>query len=116
TDLSDANEELRLVQAAKLQMARGRQQLLASMVILGINRIVITDGHIQAKVIFDMRASDTSARQAVASMTDRQKSALSTHSSISVGGWMSPVSGGTEIDASTEHMATVQSAVEDQSE
>ena len=44
TDISDPNAELRLVTAARLQMAKSRQQLLASMVMLGINRIVVTDG------------------------------------------------------------------------
>ena len=52
------NAELRLVTAARLQMAKSRQQLLSSMVMLGINRIVVTDGSINAKVVFDMRASD----------------------------------------------------------
>jgi hypothetical protein len=58
TDLSDEAEERRLVQAACLQIARSRQQLLASMVMLGINRIVVTDSLIHAKVVFAMRAPD----------------------------------------------------------
>src|SRR5262249_56904277 len=93
TDLSDEAEEHRLVMAARLQMARGRQQLLASMVMLGINPIVVTDGLIPAKVIFDMRASDTAARQARASMADRQSSSLTNKIHAEYGGWMSPVSG-----------------------
>lgn len=67
TDISDEAEEARLVQAARLQMARGRQQLLASMVMMGINRIVVTDGLINAKVIFDIQAKDTTTRKATAS-------------------------------------------------
>ena len=58
TDITDADAELRLVTAARLHMAKSRQQLLASMVMLGINRIVVTDGTINAKVVFDMRAED----------------------------------------------------------
>jgi hypothetical protein len=72
TDLSDANAELRLVTAARLQMAKARQQLLSSVVMLGINRIVITDGSINAKVVFDMRASDKAKRNYAASMHDRE--------------------------------------------
>ena len=72
TDLSDANAELRLVTAARLQMAKSRQQLLSSMVMLGINRIVVTDGSINAKVVFDMRASDKAKRDYTASMHDRE--------------------------------------------
>jgi hypothetical protein len=70
TDLSDDNSELRLVTAARLQMTKQRQQLLSSMVMLGINRIVVTDGSINAKVVFDLRASDTARRSSTASMQD----------------------------------------------
>ena len=115
SDLSDPAEEARLVQAARLQMARGRQQLLASMVMLGINRIVVTDGLINAKVIFDMRASDTAARQATASMADRQSSSLTNRVHADTG-WMSPVQASMDNEYKQDHVATVQSAVEDQSE
>lgn len=40
------------------------------MVMLGINRIVVIDGTINAKVVFDMRAEDKPKRQYKASMTD----------------------------------------------
>lgn len=116
TDISDPAEEARLVQAARLQMARGRQQLLASMVMLGINRIVVTDGLIHAKVIFDMRASDTAARQARASMADQKKDASKLTVSAGYGGWFSPVKVSSTAETSSEHVATVQSAVEDTSE
>lgn len=116
TDLSDPAEEARLVQAARLEIARGRQQLLASMVMLGINRIVVTDGLIHAKVIFDMRASDTAARHARASMVDQQKSSVKTDTKIKYGGWFSPWHGSVGIHTSNEHTATVQSSVDDTSE
>ncbi|MGH8575291.1 MAG: hypothetical protein ACREX8_22375, partial [Gammaproteobacteria bacterium] len=45
-DLSDETAELALVTAARTQLARQRQQLLASLVLMGINRIVVTDGRI----------------------------------------------------------------------
>lgn len=116
TDISDPAEEARLVTAARLQIARGRQQLLASMVMLGINRIVVTDGLIHAKVIFDMRASDTAGRQATASMADRRKEAQKFKTSASYSSWLSPVDVSTSYEQSSEHVATVQSAVEDTSE
>jgi hypothetical protein len=97
-------------------MARGRQQLLASMVMLGINRIVVTDGLINAKVIFDMRASDTASRQATASMSDRQSTSLTNKIHVDAGGWMSPVNSSMDNEFKQEHVATVQSAVEDQSD
>jgi hypothetical protein len=116
TDISDPAEEARLVQAARLQMARGRQQLLASMVMLGINRIVVTDGLIHAKVIFDMRASDVARRVATASMSDAQKDTSATRAEASFGGWMSPINASASTENTSEHVTTVQSAVEDTSE
>lgn len=116
TDLSNPEEEARLVHAARLEMARGRQQLLASMVMLGINRIVVTDGHIEAKVLFDMRASDLARREARASMYDRQKETSAARLSASYGGWFSPFNASLSAETTSEHIATVQSAVDDTSE
>lgn len=116
TDISDPNEELRLVNAARLQMARGRQQLLASMVMMGINRIVVTDGLIHAKVIFDMRAQDSAQRKATASMMDRKKDTFAHRTEISHSGWLSPIDASHTVENTSEHVATVQSAVEDTSE
>jgi hypothetical protein len=48
--------EARLVLAAQLQIARVCQQLLSSIGHAGINRIVVTCGHIAAEGIFDMWA------------------------------------------------------------
>jgi hypothetical protein len=116
TDLSDAAQEQQLVLAARLQIARGRQQLLASMVILGINRIVVTDGLIHAKVVFDMRASDTAKRTAHASMYDTVENKAATEMEASYSSWLSPFSGSMKASASTDHVATVESSVDDTSE
>ncbi|MCB0208149.1 MAG: hypothetical protein KDJ52_02390 [Anaerolineae bacterium] len=116
TDLSDENEELRLVLAARLAIARSRQQLLASMVMLGINRIVVTDGHINAKVVFDMRARDVAARHARASMYDREAQRTKAGMRASYSSWFSPVSASAYAETQTEHVATVSSAVDDTSE
>ena len=72
TEIDDDEQELRLVNAARLTMAKSRQQLLASMVMLGINRIVVTDGSIVAKVKFDMRATDEAKRGYRAAAYDKQ--------------------------------------------
>jgi hypothetical protein len=48
-----AAEEV-LVPAARRRMALDRQQLLATMVLMGINRLIVTDGTIQASVIFEL--------------------------------------------------------------
>lgn len=56
--LDDELAEALLVPAARTQIASARQQLLATMVMLGINRIVVTDGELTAKVMYDFQARD----------------------------------------------------------
>ena len=70
-DMDSEDWEQRLVQGSKLQLARMRQQQLSTMVMLGINRIVVTDGKINAKVVFDEKAEDT-ARRTDATSYDRE--------------------------------------------
>jgi hypothetical protein len=113
-DLDDDDAEAALLQETKLQMARERQQLMATMVLLGINRIVVTNGQINAKVVFDMRADDKAARAAKASLHDeRQESEIHAEHNLSVMPWGISAN----VDASSQsHMATVESAIEDTSE
>jgi hypothetical protein len=115
-DLSEEVNEKALVLAARLEMARSRQQLLASMVMLGINRIVITDGLINAKVVFSMRASDVAKREATASMYDRRNEYTKSSTSAEYGGWMSPVDVSYTNESGSNHVATVSSSVDDTSE
>ncbi len=58
-DLSDENVERALVIGARMQLAKQRQQLMASIVLMGINRIVVTDGRLSAKVMYDFQARDS---------------------------------------------------------
>jgi hypothetical protein len=53
----DAVEEV-LVPAARKRMAMDRQQLLATMVLMGINRVVVTNGTIKSKVVFKLDTRD----------------------------------------------------------
>jgi hypothetical protein len=116
SDISDPQAELKIVTAARLQMAKSRQQMLASMVMLGINRIVITDGSINAKVIFDMRAEDKVKRKYAAQMSDTESQRAATSMDASYGGWMSPVDVSAHAEAETNHVATVGSALDETSE
>jgi hypothetical protein len=116
TSIDDPQAELKIVTAARLQMAKSRQQMLASMVMLGINRIVITDGSINAKVIFDMRAEDKVKRKFDAQMSDTESQRAATSMNASYGGWMSPVDVDVHGEAETNHVATVGSALDETSE
>lgn len=69
-DLEDDEVENKLVQASRTQLATSRQQLLATMVLMGINRIVVTDGKIQAKILYDFQARDNMRRQRSAAAFD----------------------------------------------
>src|SRR5215813_13963985 len=69
-DLSDEENENALVQSARTQLATSRQQLLATMVLMGINRIVVTDGKIQAKILYDFQARDNARTQRPAAAMD----------------------------------------------
>ena len=115
--LSDANAELRLVTAARLQMAKSRQQLLSSMVMLGINRIVVTDGidQRQGGVRHARRATRPSATTRPRCTTAR-RSATRRPSRPSYGSWFSPVEHAASFEGEQEHVATVGSAVDETSE
>jgi hypothetical protein len=72
-DLSDEHVEMALVLAAQTQLARQRQQLMASLVLMGINRIVVTDGRISAKVMYDFQSRDVLSKKRTAQAYDYAK-------------------------------------------
>ncbi len=109
-DFTNPEGERKFLAAAKMEMARQRQKMMALMVMLGINRIVVTNGLINAKVVFDMRASDTAKRRAAAGMTD--ESASSSGGAAAV--WQPWGAAGGYHHQS--HMATVRSSVDDESD
>ncbi len=59
SSLDEETIEAKMVPAARDQVALGRQKLLATMVLMGINRIIVTDGRINAKLKFNFTASDS---------------------------------------------------------
>ena len=114
TDLTEEETEAAFVNAARIVMAKSRQQLLASMVMLGINRIVVTDGSITAKVKFDMRATDEAKRDYRAAAYDRQSSRNRNVSAF--GGSFLGFGGGSVNVNEQSHVATVSTSVDETSE
>jgi hypothetical protein len=113
-DISDSDGEQQLVAKVKLRLAEDRQKLLSTMVLMGINRIVVTNGHINAKVVFDMRASDVAKRRAKAEMHDRVHD---TSAAFAMGGIaLGPIAAMAGGFTSHDHVAEVSSAVDDSSE
>jgi hypothetical protein len=66
SSLDDDTIEQKLVPAARDDLARGRQQLLATIILMGINRIVVTDGKINAKLKFQFSAREQQQQTASA--------------------------------------------------
>jgi hypothetical protein len=114
TDISDEAGERKLMMAARMQMAQSRQRLLATMVLMGINRIVVTNGKINAKVLFDVEASDELKRHQKAAMHDKEN--FETEANMEVGGFASFFGIGGSAHTGYEHATTVESALQDDSE
>jgi len=60
-DIDDAAVDEVIVPATKRNLAEQRQQTLSTMVLMGINRVVVDDGEILAKLIFHIDATETTA-------------------------------------------------------
>jgi len=82
--LDDKEGEAKIILGAQLKMARQRQQHLATMMLMGINRIIVTEGEIKASVTFDTKSTDKVNRQSSASTADSHTDVASTSSG---GGW-----------------------------
>ena len=60
-DISNDDVDNVIVPQTKRSLAEQRQQTLATMVLMGINRVVIDDGEILAKLMFHIDASETTS-------------------------------------------------------
>ncbi len=92
-DVSDENAEEVLVPAARRKLAQNRHQMLSTMVLMGINRIVVTSGHINAKMGFRINTQDL-GRAHTASEFDEQNTVHLGYG----GGLMGAIFGGPEGD------------------
>jgi hypothetical protein len=81
----DTAEEV-LVPAARRKLAQNRHSMLATMVLMGINRIVVTSGNIRAKMGFRIDSQDT-GRVATAQQFD-YKNEMSASYGGGVVGWL----------------------------
>ncbi|HZN48356.1 MAG TPA: hypothetical protein VFB71_12080, partial [Ramlibacter sp.] len=62
TGLDQDSAEEQLVPAARQRIAMDRQQMLATMVMMGVNRLVVTNGTIEASCMFRLDTRDTRIR------------------------------------------------------
>jgi hypothetical protein len=75
-----------VVPAQRMVMAMDRQKLLATMVLMGINRVVVIDGKIQASVVFDLNARDI-VRRNQERATSFDQNYRQTHNKTRKNGW-----------------------------
>ncbi|HJY75619.1 MAG TPA: hypothetical protein VKE95_03255 [Burkholderiales bacterium] len=67
--LDQDNLEQQLVPAARQRIAMDRQQMLATMVMMGVNRLVVTNGSIEASCLFKLDTRDTRIRDRTGTRT-----------------------------------------------
>ena len=108
-DLSSEESEAELASRAQLELAKLRQKQISTMVLLGINRIVVTDGLINAKVVVDVKANDRQTKSKSASSFDDLVENKQTHDG---GGWFSS----SFEDSQSTHQTIVKSASDETSE
>jgi len=84
--LDDEAIEKTLVPAARRRLALSRHSMLSTMVLMGINRIVVTSGRIYAKMGFHIDARDTGAAQSASQYDYRKDSAAFAHGFFGFGG------------------------------
>ena len=87
-DLSDA--EAVVVPAARRHMAQSRQQMLSSMVLMGINRVIVTRGRIRAQMGFRIDTKDYATASA------SEKFDFKNETQAKYGWFLSPVSATTK--------------------
>ncbi len=91
-DLSDETAEEKLVPAARRYMAKSRHQMLSTMILMGINRIVITSGRINAKMGFRIDSRDHGSAQSASQFDFKNET------TASAGGGLSSIFGGPSFE------------------
>ncbi len=89
TGLDEDTVEQQLVPAARRRMAMDRQQLLATLVLMGINRLIVTDGSISASVLFEVKTRDRVGRKFQQASTFDYAQQTSRSSGGGFWGWLS---------------------------
>lgn len=84
----EATEQV-LMPAARKQMAIDRQRMLLMMVMMGINRLVVTDGSIKAAVIFQLDTTDSVSRSKTHTFDYERETERTSRNSF-FAGWFSP--------------------------
>jgi len=76
-DLSDEAAAEKIVPAERRYLAKSRHPMLSTMMLMGINRIVITSGRIYAKMGFQINAQDSGAAESASQFDLKHQNKLS---------------------------------------
>ena len=87
--LDEETTEQVLLPKAREQMAIDRQRMLLMMVMMGINRLVVTDGSIKAAVIFQLNTTDSVTQSATRATEFEYERTRKSKNGV-FGGWFSP--------------------------
>lgn len=82
-EISDEAAEEKLVPAARRYLAKSRHQMLSTMMLMGINRIVITSGRIYARMGFQINAQDLAQAESASQFDFKHQNKLSFGGGIS---------------------------------
>lgn len=94
-DVSEDAAEEKLVPAARRYLAKSRHQMLSTMMLMGINRIVITSGRIYARMGFQINAQDLGQAESASQFDLRHES------TVHFGGGIASFLGGPGGEATT---------------
>lgn len=94
-DISEEAAEEKLVPAARRYLAKSRHQMLSTMMLMGINRIVITSGRIYARMGFQINAQDLGQAESASQFDAKHES------NIHFGGGIANFFGGPGGEATT---------------
>jgi hypothetical protein len=103
-EVSDQSAEEILVPATRRKIARQRHQLLASMVMMGVSRVVVTSGRVYAKMGFRIDAHDHATAATASEFDESNVTALT--------GWFG-VGGGGSVNAVTYVSSTKKDSSDD---
>ena len=105
-EIDDDTAEEKLVPAARRSLAQQRHSLLSTMVLMGINRIVVTSGRIRAQMGFRIDAKDHATAQSASQFDFKNE----TKAEMSYGGGLASWLGGPGGSIETKNTVTYVSS------
>lgn len=104
--LDDDAAEEKLVPAARRSLAQQRHSMLSTMVIMGINRIVVTSGRIKATMAFHIDAKDHAKAESASQFDFRHEDRATFSYGGGLASWLGGPSGDVEMKNSVTYVSS----------